>query len=676
MRITNRYGDDFSPIWGRFISTFSPLYDKIDTMIASLLFLLLGVVFGFTLLRATKSPLHIEEQFIFGVPVGTMVLALLTFFLALALPNQDWAIMGGAIAAGIFVLFYFNMSRNRAAIKKEITDLKHRLKKQELIAWAVVLVPWLIYTIVTVPMLLTWRDGNLVAGWINVWGDWAVHLRTSTFFAEHTKLTLESPLYSGVTFHYPYLSAYLSAILQRLGLDIAASLTWPTIILFGALPGCLYILAKRLTNNTLASIFFVYFFLLNGGMGVYYLIKDLMAGHYFWQHDAYNALLYTDAFRENGLSTNNSIWFMNVIMSELFPQRAFLSGIGIALYVLLIGWTAIKEKLPRVPLVVAGVLFGVLPMMHTHSFIALVVSLPILWLCVNASKLDNQITRKLIDYSWLLVPAALVGAFTLFTFVFDLHRSGSFMHAIHWWVPQSDQPVNPLVYWFRNAGPLIVLGIIAIFKKKQPLWPLIVAGLVIFIVCNMVSFQPWPYDNLKILTYWDLLWLLPISVLVAELKGRLVPLLIVAVIALTGAGLADALSVTVSEVSGGIQLAASADITYAQAVRRYTANQEKTLILAATSHDNPLSLAAGRQLYMGYEGWLWTYGQDWASRFDEMQEMYSASDRGLELIKEKKINYIELGLQERDRFKPNEAKLRELFPAVLQGENYTLLKVR
>lgn len=650
-------------------------------MIASLLFIILAILLGFTILRWVKSPFSLTEQLLWGIPIGISFLTMATFLLALLLPNQDWAIMTSVIISSIIISYRLNMDTDRKNLFKEVKHTLANLKINNSGYWLAAWFPWFIYTSITVPTLLFWRDGNLITGWINTWGDWAVHLRTSTFFAEHTKLTLDSPLYSGTTFHYPYLSAYLSAILQRLGLDLAQSLTWPTWLLFATLPAWLYSLGINLTKNKLASLMLVYFFLLNGGGGVLYLIKDLFTGNYFWLGDAYNLRLYTDMFRVDGLSTNQSIWFMNFIMSEFFPQRAFLAGIGPALFALLIAWKMLEEKISRQTLILTGTLLGILPIIHAHSFIALGLILPTLWLVKLLNWSDLKL--KLLEITWLILPAILIGAIVLFSFIFNPLQAQSFTHLIRWWVPQPDLPVNPVSYWFLNAGPLIVLTIISLAKRKQPYLALIISGGLLFIVCNLISFQPWNYDNLKILTYWYLLWLIPITVMISTFltsaKKAYLPLAYsltgLVIISSTGAGLADALSVTKSGLSGGLQLASKSDVEYAKAVNRYTRNQEKALIVAATNHDNPLSLVAGRQLYMGYEGWLWTYGQDWSGRFEEIKQMYAATDTGLALIKANNINYIELGPQERDRFNPDEEKLRSLFPTVVKGKNYSLLKV-
>lgn len=662
-------------------------------MTASFFFIILGILLGFVLLRAVKAPLTIAEQLIWAGPIGLMLLTLLIFFLALVLPDQDWALAFGALATSLLVVYYLNQDQFRKAMMADGRTWRAQLDRPELIAWLVVLIPWLGYTLMTVPWLLFYRDGNLVSGWINTWGDWAVHLRTSTYFAAQERLSLESPIWSGSQFHYPYLANYLSSLLQRLGLDSARSLTWPTLALFNVLPLLLYSFGRRLTQSRPAGVVFCYIFLLSGGLGVYYLIKDLINGDYFWSALASQPQTYTDMFRTNGLSTNDSIWFMNFIMSEFFPQRAFLAGVGMTLYILYIAWLAFgpdrqQAKLSRAAVIFASILFGALPIVHTHSFVAVSLVLPGFWLYQTVSEELAQKSKfswsglwadRIVSLFWFLGPAAIIGSLMFFGFVFDSHQTEAFIHKIGWWVPQPEAPVNPLLYWWRNAGPLIVLGLLAGLLRER-YRALLIGGLTIFIVGNYISFQPWQFDNLKILTYWYLLWAIPVAVLLVErprwrLVGRGLQILLI--IILTGAGLADTLSVTVSGRRGGLELATKEGLTFANLVKQATADQPAGLLIAATNHDNPLSLVAGRRFYMGYEGWLWTYGlNDWPIRLSEIEKMYSASQEGLRLILEKNIRYIAIGPQERDRFKVAEEALIRQFPIVIEHGQYRLLRVQ
>ncbi len=658
-------------------------------MLPGLIFLFLGCLFGFVLLRVNKASLRLEEQIIWGIPLGIMLLTLWCFIWAVIVRYQDWAIIGASASAAAFVFYYLNLDIFRKAIRHDWLTTKKEWQHGDTISWGLVLLPWLLYSVATIPFLLFYNHGDLVAGWINVWGDWAVHLRTSTFFAQHTKLTLESPIFSGTLFHYPYMTSYLSAILQRLGTGLDQSLIWPTYLLFGSLPAILYSLGRHFTKRRDASVLFVYLFLLAGGMGVWFLLKDLAAGHYFWEASAYSPKLYTDV-RDNGTSVNTGIWFMNFIMSEFFPQRAFLAGIPIALFILQSLWSVVSPESTvgnkplgadqKSRLLFISILYGLLPLVHTHSFIAISVIAPVfvLWRFFSPEPSNKLFSRGAVELlAYFFGPAVIIGSLVVFLFVFDFNSTQSFAHAIKWWQPNQQAPLdNPLIYWLRNAGPILILGIISFFyKESRRLLPLLISGLIIFIITNFVSFQPWHYDNLKLLTYWYLLWALPVAVMIVSLRRWLLPLQIILVVLLTGAGLADSLMVTSSARSGGIRMNTAADLAFAKAVQEYTAKDEDGMIIAATNHDNPLSLTSGRQLYMGYEGWLWTYGVNYSERLGELKDMYALNERGLELIKAKHVHYIALGPQERNAYEPNEAALLSRFVVVIDLGQYKLLRV-
>lgn len=655
-------------------------------MIASFLYLLLGALLGFTLLRASKTSLNLIEQIIWGIPLGIMLLAAWSFAWAYAIKVQDWAILGSCATVAAVIFYYFNLDAHRIALHKEWRALRTNITRRDILAWALVLIPWTTFTILTVPRLLHFENGALIAGWINLWGDWAVHLRNSTFLAAQDKLSLENPLFSGTDFHYPYLSSYLSAILQRFGLSIDRSLTWPTIALFGTLPAVLYILGQRLTKSRKAGVFFSYIVLLAGGLGIVYLFQDLMHGKYFWEASAYAPRLYTD-YRYEGSYFNEGIWFMNFIMSEFLPQRAFLAGLPIALYVLYIAWTHLidlesTKTIIKEPLIFAGVLFGLLPLIHTHSFIALGIIIPVITIFSAArSVMQHKAERRssTLKHLWyaiyLIGPATLLGFALLFFFVFDPNGTGKFIHLITWWMPsQEEARDNPVAYWLRNAGPIIVLGFIASFWKGKAFRPLLFAGAILWLLANFISFQPWHYDNLKILTYWYILWALPVAVLLAALTKQLKIIALIAFVALVGAGLADTLSVAVSAQSG-LQLSSPADVAFATQVKQVAATTPGALFIAATNHDNPISALSGQRMYLGYEGWLWTYGIDSNTRNGEIQEMYMATEAGLQLIKDRGIQYIAIGPQERAKYKVNDAVLTGLYPAVVNMGEYKLLKV-
>lgn len=690
-------------------------------MVASLCFLSLAIAFGWVGLRVTRSPLELEEQFFWGVPLGLALLTLWIFAWAAVVRVHMWAIAGGSITAAIAVIWFLIAPSRRAEIASDWRQLQSRWTRREAIAWAIVLVPWSIYTATVVPRLLFFEDGNLIAGWGNVWADWAVHLRNSTFFSSQTELSLENPLLAGESFRYPYVSSYLSAILQDLGLRVDRSLTWPTILLFGTLPAQLYIFGRRISGSRKVGILFVYLVMFAGGLGALSLIQDLFRGDFFWQANAYSPQLYTDIRNAQNVRANDGIWFINFIISEWFPQRSFLAGFAVALYVLQTFWkssialTAGACTIPNrrytarqillqslyVPvenrpnsytgltLAIAGTLFGLLPLIHTHSFIALGIITPVAsgyWLitsCLNQAhwswtrpqswlKISSQSYSLLLNFSMFFLPAVSIGFSIVFLLLLSPDGQGSLISWIPGWVPQSDVPVNLTLFWLRNAGLVPVLGGIAFFSAAKSLRSLLVGAAAIFVVANCISFQPWPWDNLKLLTYWYAIWALAAAIAITRIPKRWWIVQVGAIAIACAAGAADVGSVAVTS-RQGLQLLSQTEVSFAQWVRENTS--ERDLIAIAPDHNHPISVLSGRRLLLGYSGWLWSYGIDDNRRKADVKDIYALNDRGLELLKEYDVGYVALGPRERRQYDIDEQRWHESYSKVFDREGTKLFKI-
>ena len=707
-------------------------------MFFAVIFFLLGAAVGFLWLYLVRAPLAFEEKIVWGNPIGNILLTAWIFGWAYMLPLQAWGIAVGFVTAFLMML--------SIALKKDaLSDIRHcigeciqRMRTRgEYDPWLVVMVPWLLYGAVTIPRLLFFQDGALIAGWINTWGDWATHLRSSTFLASSPYLTLENPLLAGKPLSYPPLPNYLSAILQQMGLGVDRSLTWPSFVFFASLPGIFYILGKRISQNKHAGVVFAYIVLLAGGMGVIYLLSDLWQGNYFWQASPYSPHLYTDV-RVDGHYDNSGIWFMNFIISEWFPQRAFLVGIPLALYVIYSVWsaldmlfslpalreqnrpiTAVLRHRARRNLVFSGFLLGILPLVHAHSFITLALFLPLFTFFLACKHvivlpmLQGNLFRRharppyirnlLRMTIWFAGPAVVVGLAAARLFLSVPDKGWDFFDYLRWWVPVQEIPVNPVAYWLRNAGPLLIVGLASAVLLWKERWsgPFLFAGAGLFLLGNFIKFQPWHYDNLKILTYWYIVWSLPVAVVLTRLLPRfedvkhsvsnifvrhrvfnilrhaaLLSLFIMLMVLFMGAGTADVLSVTASTRTG-LPLADKEGIAFAELVRHVTENDSRAIIAAATAphHDHPVLLLSGRPLYVGYEGWLWTYGAHYQNRPQEIKSLYTIPTASREFLQENNIRYIVLGPQERYQYGPDEEEFLRLFPIAAEYGQYRLLRV-
>ncbi|MEO5718137.1 MAG: hypothetical protein ABIR29_06155, partial [Chthoniobacterales bacterium] len=173
---------------------------------------------------------------------------------------------------------------------------------------------------------------------------------------------------------YPFLPDFQAAVLMKLGLGINAALVVTGVPLAIALTGLLYCLAKRLLGRWSAAILATFLFLLGGGFGFLYFLADWRkAGIGFWQFLTHQPLNYAH-------EGNLALYWDNVIVGQILPQRSSLYGMAIAFLVSILFagvWRRWCEEKPAgrweggLELLVAGVLVGMLPRVHSFTFIAL-----------------------------------------------------------------------------------------------------------------------------------------------------------------------------------------------------------------------------------------------------------------------------------------------------------------
>ena len=136
----------------------------------------------------------------------------------------------------------------------------------------------------------------------------------------------------------------------------------------------------------------------------------------------------------------------------------------------------------------------------------------------------------------------------------------------------------------------------------------------VFVLANLLVFQPWDWDNTKILVYWYLAGCILVAALLCRtwrevgVGSRVVVALALVTLLLSGVllhlnqalGMDRHLMLTREEVQ------------LAEQVRART--PPRALFAAGPRHNHPISLLAGRRLLMGFPGYLWSTGIDFSAR--------------------------------------------------------------
>ncbi len=637
--------------------------------------------------------LHLEERLLVGVVSATLVGAALTYALALVAGLGVVTVLGGsALTTVAFAALCARHGRDVPATWRDgWRELVAPSRRPHLAGLAAVAaVSSLIFGLLFAHTLTVDSAGNLNAGFETVWADWSQHLTTASSFAVAHNVPAQNPLFSGQDLRYPFLPDFQSATLMTLGASPAVALALPGALLAVCITLLIVVVAVRLGCGLGAGALAAAICFIGGGLGFTGILADACVHHGFassqctWsglvahpadipaivagtlrelpglvaaQPRAYDGLL-TPAFQQ---PLPNQQWY-TPLFAWWLPQRSLLYGFAGALAALLLVITAART--PRQgyeSFALAGVLLGLMPLIHIHTLIAMALVCAVL-----------AIHWRHRGWLVLFAVAAVIAAPRLFSLLAGPHGSaaaGNLFPTVEpgWmYLPGQARPelslgsllgaVGGLVraaispqywgFWIANTGvalPLCAVVAIAVALSRArgrvrkaagrvlsvfpaDLIPVVIGFTAVFLVANVVVFQSWDWDNTKLLAYWYLGAALLIATLVTRWwrgwwRGAAAAVMATTVL-LTGVlVLVRFLPWTPpQDANGGPYTNATAqDVHLAGAVA--SATPSDAVFLTDGKPNDPVLTLAGRTAVMGYYGWLWSYGTDFGSRPADLRTM-------------------------------------------------------
>jgi len=514
------------------------------------------------------------------------------------------------------------------------------------------------------------NENGIIAGNRLVWTDWPVHIAIISSFVHGNNFPPQNPLYAGQTISYPFFADFLSAVLQVLGASLKTSLIIPGIILGISVIVLIYFLGIILTGSKKTAIVGLFIGIFWGGLGFLYFLQDLLTSSNFWQTLLFPPHEYTFYGEKN-------LWFFSFLYSELLPQRGFLFGLPmflLGLIFLILGISRNKNSY----LLASGCLVAIMPFFHMHSYlsflflISVLIPLTILtdFIQYGLAKAKSHLAAIIFCF---LLPIVTLGLIQLPLFI-SLNLSQTV--GLNWgWMKGHE---NIFLFWFKNTGFFWPLFIFAIFKIK--LAPVarnvLIASVILFILPNIIRFAPWPYDNLKIMTYWYLIgaFFVAESLLYFYKKNDLGKIIAtVLFITLIISGVIEVTRIFNTQKTK-INLWSRNDIELADVIIAKT--EPRSLILTAAIHDHPVTALAGRKIIIGFPGNAWSWGlADWSQRETDVHTMFKGGPSFL--FNKYKVDYVLISPRERN-FEPrlNEDYFAKNFTFVSGGPDYKLYKIR
>jgi hypothetical protein len=452
------------------------------------------------------------------------------------------------------------------------------------------------------------RDGTIraISG---SWADGVLHTLNAEAFKLRGASDFSMPAYSGENFHEPFGYDFVAGVLLSLGFTIGSAFTLPAAGLLAsllALSGNLTAILIK-TRKSVGDKMVITAAVITTGVftifasGLQWIVMPQIHG--LWSLKGFFGIHYPvwDKQEQLGLIWANHI---NTFASQkhLLLAECFLMLLASALVYML----TVEESNGKSRKIFTGVLAlatGFLPIFHAHAFIAAA----LLWFVFWAIRP----TKKIFFLGLLII---LVAA-PIFVFLGGaVSRTGFTQIAIGYLSKPS--LFYWVFFWLVNLGAILPITIIAMFGKKHGIarWALGIPALVLFILGNIVQFQPYLWDNYKIFVFaWFLVMPLAVSEMFSWTEGRKNKINIVVFSILIAVIFLSEILTTVSETATYFNFRYNFPL-FSSEERVLAKEMEKDLppnavVLAATNivHKDPVILT-GRNLFLGYGGWIWTRG--------------------------------------------------------------------
>lgn len=661
-----------------------------------------GLVVAFLALKEEEKAVRILLGSVFGSVLLQWMPVLFSFGIGFnRISHVAALVMTGVLTVG-FVLFW-QKRMDRVAIRvKKASDSKFSFWKEY--GYLLVVLPvFLFFTVLlsahTIPFA---EDGSIHTGQAT-FGDMNMHLSFITSIAKQGTFPPEYSLLPGTKLSYPFLCDTISSSLYLWGGSLRVAYIFPMLFaICQVLFGVLCFAKEVLKNRTKAVIAWIFFFF-NGGFGVYYFIKGVSKDSTVFTR------IFTEFYQTPTNYLDGNIRWTNVIVDMLLPQRATLFGWAVLIPTLLVLYQAVFKK-NRGYFVIAAILGGCLPMIHTHSFLAMafvcamwliysvrtelnkewkskeskielwvlfgffllmcsldlvrkgtevseavyfaialvgIFAIAIICIVFTVRGLKNKKSRELVlNWGILLGIVLLLALPQLFIWTFQQAQGEQFVRGYFNWANLDD---TYLGFYVKNVGIVWILSIVALVFTRSRNYFLVSPSFFIWFVAELLVFQPNVYDNNKIL-YIGYLFLCFLSAdYLVEIAGKFKNTAIKGII-YAGVLFLSSISAILTmgrEYVSDYELYSKDEVEICRYIEKNTKADD--VILTDTRHNNGVSSLTGRNIVCGAGTFLYYHGLSYQQQEADVMAMYQ-NPADLTLFEKYNVSYIYIGNSERNNY--------------------------
>ncbi len=521
-------------------------------------------------------------------------------------------------------------------------------------------------------MLMPAADGSLYGGQ-STYGDLCMHMSFITSMKNMSFPPTYSLLY-GTSMSYPYLADSLSTSMWMLGLPLHLAVVIPgTLLMAMTYVGYMMLAREVLGSRHKAVAVAALLFFLNGGLGFLYDFDMAFKDNFARVQE-----IFTGYYKTPANQPDFNLRFSNVIADLMIPQRALLGGwaMGIPALYLLLSSSKTRSMKETVMLALWA---GALPLVHTHTFLALglfsggyIAGL----LMERPDERKDTLVRAGVYLGIVLIlalPQVLGNA------VKQTVEGGALRFQFNWVNNSGGRGLIDGYFWFwvKNAGLPIILTVCACLNaRRRGMMPVALGMAAILIVAETILFQPNEYDNNKLFYVFFMFAMILAadygSILMQRLAG------------LRGRALLCALFLWASTFSGilsiGRECVSSYQLFSPDAVKAGKWVEENTdhndLFLTGQQHLNPVCSLAGRPIICGSDLYVFFHGLDYSVQASDCRRFYENPRDNQDVIEKYGVKYIYVSDYERADFDVDVQAIDQLYPLVYENDNVRIYEVQ
>ncbi len=743
--------------------------------------LLLYLLAGCVIMRCQLPCKRPVVRLWLGCSLGILLLmwlpAIFAFFFRFSEIAHLYAV--GALAALMVLAWLFRDRQPTARWGREDSNI--------VVLWLCVVLPlvvlggWLQHTHVLRPEEGTLHVGQATYGDLNLHLGIATSLRNAAFPPEYSILP-------GVQLSYPFLGDSLSTSLLLFGLPLRWAIIVPgTLMMALVFTGYLLLARSVLGKRNWLVILAMLLFFINGGLGFLYDFD--MAGRDFSRIQE----IFSGFYKTPANQPDFNLRWSNVIVDLMLPQRTLLAGWTLLLPALYLLHSAILTRKLR-QFFCTAVFAAALPLVHTHSFLALGLCSAGWMICALVQPRNRDIPEHVVltrrmwqilgfllfvaaaltaepwpkvalgicaagwlfcalllarntTMRWVMLVgcglcAALAVLFALdsapkplpvtpLTFCLASGALCLLLQALGrnaWWQPLPEHDADNrrrvlaggalylfitlvlalpqllkfavpqtleggslriqlnwvnnsrnlgmidgyLWFWIKNVGPAFLLLLCAMLDADRRRAALASGAFAIYLVAEIVLFQPNEYDNNKLLYVWYMIGALLVADYVGViwerlegLRGRYVLAAGFVILSVTSGGLSIA-----REVVSDYQLFSEDAVACAEFAEKET--PAEAVFITGESHVNPVAALAGRRIVCGPDLYLYFHGLDYAENNKDCVRFYNDPANNLDVLEKYGVDYILLGDNEYGEYEVDKTAFDALFTPVFVQGMYTV----